>query len=108
VAEVSKMIQELGIGEIVIGESKNYQGESNEVMKDAAEFAAALAQATNLPVYNEPEFMTSHQAERTQHELTGGSSRGKVVNRDMLDASAAAIILQSYLDRIAVPAIDVD
>ena len=38
-------------------------------------------------MYLEPEFLTSHQAQKIQ---------GK---NDLLDASAATIILQSYLDR---------
>jgi RNase H-fold protein (predicted Holliday junction resolvase) len=39
----------------------------------------------------EPEFMTSQNAERVNFELKGKS--------EFIDASAAALILQSFLDR---------
>jgi len=46
---------------------------------------------TRLPVYLELEFMTSMQAQRLDEELGG--------KKDMLDATAAAFILQSFLDK---------
>ena len=55
-------------------------------MKKIKTFKLQLEDLLKIPVRYEPEFMTSHQAEQFQ---------GK---HDMLDASAAALILQSYLD----------
>jgi len=74
------------VKEIVIGESKNYKGEDNAIMEKSLELKNKLEEK-GFKVYMEPEFMTSMNAERFQ---------GK---NDMLDASAAALILQSYLDR---------
>ena len=75
------------IKEIVMGESKNYMGEANAILPESLNFKMDL-EAKGFVVHLEPEFMTSANAERFQ---------GK--NKD-LDASAAALILQSFLDKM--------
>lgn len=72
---------------IVIGESKNYQGEDNPIMEAVRLLQKELEENTKLPVFFEPELLTSMEAERIQ----GHSA--------MHDASAAALILKSYIDR---------
>ena len=73
---------------IVIGESKNFKGEDNPVMERIRVFADRLREATGVEVMFEPEFMTSVAAGR----------EGETAD-DKLDASAAALILQSFLDK---------
>jgi len=85
-AEIEKIIEKEKIGGVVIGESRNFKGEPNKIMAEIEKFKRTLEEKIKLPVYFEPEFMTSAQAER---------GLGK---NEMHDASAAAIILQSYLD----------
>jgi putative Holliday junction resolvase len=85
---VLTICKEEGVGAIVIGESKDYLQQDNRIMEQVRQFKADLEGVTGLPVYLEPEFMSSTQAEKLQ---------GK---NEMLDASAAAIILQSYLDKL--------
>jgi putative Holliday junction resolvase len=87
VPKILAIIKKEDVGGIVIGESKNFKGADNEIMKMILPFVEHLKKETNLPVYLELEFLTSHQAQYFQG------------HHDMLDASAAAIILQSYLDR---------
>ena len=87
--EIKKIIAEKDVEVVVLGESKNYKGEENVIMKAIKEFKVELEKVTGLPVYLEPEFMTSAEAERIQ---------GK---NKMHDASAAALILKSYLDKYA-------
>lgn len=72
---------------IVMGESRNYAGNENTLMLSARALAADLSKETACPVYFESEILTTKEAERLQ-----GST-------PMTDASAAAIILQSYIDR---------
>lgn len=82
------------VGKIVIGESKNYRGEPNPIMKQVERFRANLAEAVNLPIDYEPEFLTSAAAAR----LPGRQER--MIGKDeMLDARAAALILKTYLDK---------
>ncbi len=92
--EVAQLALDNRIEKIVIGESKNFAGEPNAVMGEIEQFKAALIEATKLPVEYEPEFMTSAQAARQ-----GLDKRGEGNKKEDLDASAAALILQSYLDR---------
>jgi putative Holliday junction resolvase len=79
------------INGIVVGESKNFKGEDNMVMKEARLFAELIKSLTGLPVSFEPEIMSTIQAERLQ----GRADKQK----HTIDASAAAVILQSFLDR---------
>ena len=76
-----------GVNKIIIGDSKDFNGEDNKIMADINVFVGNLKkELPEVEVVLHPEFLTSLQAERLQ---------GK---NDMLDASAAAIILQSYID----------
>ncbi len=88
VLEKLKMLcDERKIDAIVIGESRDLSGKPNPLMKNITAFKLLLENETNLPVYLEPEFFTSAEAERLQ---------GKGA---LHDASAAALILKSYLNR---------
>ncbi len=85
--KIQVVIKNEEVKKIVVGESKKFSGEPNKIMKDIEVFVEKLKKDTPLEVVLEPEFLSSHQAEYFQ---------GKT---EMHDASAAAIILQSYLDR---------
>tara|TARA_Y100001958_G_C21013472_1_gene392705 strand:- start:342 stop:716 length:375 start_codon:yes stop_codon:yes gene_type:complete len=74
------------VDKVVIGESQDFHMEDNPVMKDARVFGEELKEK-GFEVVFEPEFMSSMQASRIQ-----GYNKKQ-------DASAAAIILQSYLDK---------
>lgn len=75
------------VEKIILGESKDLEGKDNLIAGDIKEFKEDLEKETNLIVIYEPEFYTSMQAARLQGE------------NDMIDASAATIILQSYMDK---------
>ena len=84
--EVSDLARKHKGGVIVIGESRNFKNEPNLLMEDIEQFKKDIAELAQVPVVYEPEFMTSAAAARE------GESKS-------LDASAAALILQGYLDR---------
>ncbi len=86
VAKIIKIALDNEVREMVIGESRDYDGKPNDIFLDSIEFKEEL-EAKGYTVHFEPEFLTSVQAEKIQ---------GKT---DLVDASAAAIILQSYLDK---------
>jgi putative Holliday junction resolvase len=75
------------VEKIVLGESKNLDGKDNEISEDIRKFKSVLEAELDKEVILQPEFYTTYQASRIQ-----GDS-------EMIDASAAAIILQSYLDK---------
>ena len=85
--EIVKIAVDNQVKEIVMGESRNYKGEANEILMDILDFKDKL-QTKGFLVHLEPEFMSTAQAERIQ---------GK---NDKIDASAAAIVLQTYLEKI--------
>ena len=87
IEDIKKICVEENISGVVIGESRDLDGTPNPLMKDIEVFMEKLKKEINTPLYLEPEFLTSHQAQKIQ---------GK---NSMLDASAAAIILQSFLDK---------
>lgn len=82
----SEIIEKNNVQAIVIGESKNYKMEDNLIMEDIINLKKVLEKEFDLEVDLQPEVLTSVQAESIQ---------GK---NKMIDASAASIILQSYLD----------
>ncbi len=100
--EVLDIIKENEVKIAVIGESHDLSGKPNPIMRNIESFTEKLQNA-GIVIEFEPEFFTSAQALRqtrgtqrrpTQREL----STAKVAEGNH-DASAAALILQSYLDR---------
>ena len=104
-SKIKEIVVEKKIGAIVMGESKNFKGEANVIMEAIHRFKSTLARETGLPVFLEPEFMTSAEADRMNPPASGQNRKSGVRLRRpeaknvMLDASAAALILQSYLNR---------
>lgn len=90
--DVCALLARENIGAVVIGESLNFAGEENPVAKAAHAFGDEITKTTGLPVFYELEALTSQEARR---EMDG--TRGK--SREAVDASAAALILTSYLSR---------
>ncbi len=86
IKEIIKVATDNAVKEIVIGESRKYDMSANKILPDILALKDSLEKEKFI-VHLELEFMSSVQAERLQ---------GK---NDMTDASAAAIILQAYLDR---------
>lgn len=75
------------ITDVIVGESMNYKGKPNLVMEEIERFVAELRESVAVPVVYEREFLSTQQARFFQTESKH------------VDDSAAAIILQSYLDR---------
>lgn len=87
VSAIAAMCQEEKVGEVVIGESLDYKNQPNAIMKKIVPFKEELERLVKCKVTFEPEFMTSHESTHIQGD-TGKN-----------DASAAALILKSYLDK---------
>lgn len=84
---LEKIVEKENIEKIVLGESKNLDGKDNDISEDIRKLKLVLEAEIDREVILQPEFYTTYQASRIQ-----GDS-------DMIDASAATIILQSYLDK---------
>lgn len=86
VSEIADICKEKNVSAIVIGESKNFEQKENPIMKEIHKLIEELQTKTNIKIHLHPEFLTSMEAEQLQG------------HNEMHDASAAALILKSYLD----------
>jgi putative Holliday junction resolvase len=93
--EVSRLAREEdGVAAIVVGLPRRLDGTPNEMTPRVESFARELSDLTHLPIVLQDERLSSREAE----------SRLAVREKDwrarkrQLDAAAAAIILQDYLD----------
>jgi putative Holliday junction resolvase len=94
IAKIKSICEKEGVEKIIIGESRDFKGRPNPVMKKIVKFRERLAAVTTLPLDYEPEFLTSSEARRLPE---GGE--GEMIKDGLLDARAAALILKSYIDR---------
>ena len=80
---------------LVVGNPTRLDGSPNDQTPHARAFARALERrASGRPVVLQDERLTSHEAER----LLATRERDWRVRKARLDAAAAAVILQEYLD----------
>lgn len=89
------LIKKEGVGAIVMGDSRDFSGAPNPVAAGAQALGDALALETKLPVHYELEMFTSAEARRSQ-QIREPRSRAQKERGDV-DASAAALILTSFL-----------
>ena len=101
---IIKIIEEDGVEAVVVGESLNFAGEPNPIMKKIVLFKEKLEKEIDLPVHWQKELFTSAEAEQIQgrplRNIRKGDRKEKSVSLEKNDASAAALILRSYLDKI--------
>ena len=101
-ARIGEICSEEGVKKIILGESAGYGGAPNPVMEKIREFKGILEEETGLPVVYESEFMTTAQSLRPPER---SAPRGRLSRRrkpekiKKSDASAAALILGSFLER---------
>lgn len=86
-SKIKALVAEKTVGEIVIGHSLDKSGAANKIHTAVEGFIQDLTLELGLPVHLEPEQYTTQQAIRFQ----GRSAK--------TDASAAAIILDSFITR---------
>ncbi len=85
---IEKICRDKNITGIVIGDSVDQNGVKNDIAQDAEKFGRDIKDKLNLEIYYEKEQFTS------AHARHGGSEQ-----KGRIDASAAALILQRFLER---------
>lgn len=88
---ILKIVEIEKIDEVVVGESLNYKGIPNKIEEDIKKFIKELRQKIKISVNTQKEFLTTVEA-RKGVELKNTNMK--------VDAGAAALILQRYLDKI--------
>jgi putative Holliday junction resolvase len=92
-AEVARIAAEEQVDAVVVGVPVNMDGSYGPQAEKSRKFGAALEQR-GLPIVYWDERLTTVEAQRYLRETGVGRQR----RRETLDAAAAAILLQSYLD----------
>jgi len=87
------------VSEIVVGESVDFKGQENVVSKEIEIFISELKNKFNLPVHKQKEFLTSVEARGEGGKEKNNDRKIKREGSKKIDDSAAALILQRYLDR---------
>lgn len=91
-AAVEQLIVKEKVEAVVMGESRAYSGGENPIAQEARAFGEELATRSGVPLLYEPETLTTQEARR----MPDGS---RMKGEPAVDASAAALILTSYLSR---------
>ena len=84
-----------GVQNVVVGLPRRLNGEDTDQTQPARDFATALQDLSGLPVALQDERLSSREAESRLAIKEKDWRRRK----EKLDAAAAAVILQDYLDR---------
>lgn len=93
--EVCKIVEIENIESIVLGFPKNMNNTIGPKGMLSIEFKEKLEKKLNIPIYLQDERLTTKQAEDVL--IANNTSRKK--RKKVIDALAATIILQSFLDR---------
>lgn len=93
-----ELIREMKYSAVVIGESVDQKGKPNEIAKLARAFGKELENAMDVRVVFEKEWFTTVEARKQP---------GREGSHDV-DDSAAALLLQRYLDKVNGPTLGAD
>lgn len=96
VDELCALIAKENVGAVVIGESRDLAGGENPIAEDTRALGTALTERAGTPVFYESEVFTSALARRMPEKQE--KTRAPKARRNV-DASAAALILTSFLTR---------
>ena len=96
-ARLKAILQEKEIRLILIGMPRNMDGSYGPAALKVQEFVAALKDAVTVPIKTWDERLTTVQAQKFL--IQGGVRRDQ--RKQKVDKTAAAILLQSYLDGLA-------
>ncbi|MBI2037287.1 MAG: Holliday junction resolvase RuvX [Candidatus Liptonbacteria bacterium] len=94
--ELCALIAKENVGAVVIGDSRTLAGGENPIAEGAHALGERLTERAGVPVFYESEAFTSAEARRAP--LKEKKSRAPK-KRVAVDASAAALILSSFLTR---------
>lgn len=84
--EIIQILKEKQIKDVVVGESVNLRGEANSILEESKIFVKKLQEKIDIEIFFEKEWLSTVEARRFD-------------DRKNADDSAAAIILQRFLDK---------
>jgi putative Holliday junction resolvase len=93
--EIRRLVETHGVERIVVGLPLRLDATEGDAARDARAFAARLAASLPVPVVMQDERLSTAEAERV---MVAQDARRRQ-RRQYRDAVAAAVFLQTYLDR---------
>lgn len=87
VKKIKKICRENEVKKIILGQSLDYKNQPNPIMKKIESFKNLLEKEIGLPVLYQSELLTTQEARRLQGDI------------EKIDASAAALILRSFIEK---------
>lgn len=96
---LNEIIAQKDVELLVVGLPRNMDGSFGPAAQKVQEFVRTLESAVSIPIRTWDERLTSAQANRL---LLGGNVR-RDKRKQVVDAAAAAILLQSFLDAQQTP-----
>jgi len=97
IQRISEIAIEEGIESLVVGEPRNLDGTRGAAAERAASFARKLQDQTGLPCHLVDESLTTVEAQERLRQAGVDPQR----HRERVDAVAAQILLQQFLDSLA-------
>jgi len=96
-ARLQQLIREKEVELVLVGMPRNMDGSFGPAAQQVREFVARLQAALSVPLRTWDERLSSAQAHRLLRQA-GHKARAQ---KGRVDASAAAVLLQSYLDSLS-------
>jgi putative Holliday junction resolvase len=94
VRDIRKLMHDEGVERVVVGAPTTFDGAEQSIAQVVAKFCGEL-RIEGVDVATEDERLTTRAVERSMNEM------GKAAKGVDKDAAAAAMILQTYLDKLA-------
>ncbi len=88
VEEIKEIVKGEEVSEVIIGIPISLDGRETEITATVRRFAGMLERAVSLPVHLENEMLTTRMVKQPG------------IKKEHIDEAAAALILQSYLDKV--------
>lgn len=100
VAEITPLVRHEALGGLIVGLPLEMDGTFGPAAQAARDWALALAEATSLPTAMQDERLSTHAVTRM---LVDEADLSRARRAKVVDAAAAAWLLQSALDRLNQP-----
>ena len=91
---IARLVQEWAVEQVVVGLPQSLEGEIGPQARWVKRYARELAHVLDVPIVYFDESYSTVEAD----ELLRAGGRPHRRRREMIDAAAAAVILQGYLD----------
>jgi putative Holliday junction resolvase len=99
-AAIAALVAEHGVELVVVGWPLSLDGTEGPQARRVARYTDALAACLPVPVVSWDERFTTVAADEILRQIRGRKGRRRARARGQVDAIAAAVILQSYLDSV--------